>query len=49
VAAANGKNEWKWSRDDDLDAGRRVDKDHLGMILGGAADNLKTKFKGGFS
>jgi hypothetical protein len=49
LEAANGKNEWKWSRDDDLDAGRRVDKDHLGMILGGAADNLKTKFKGGFS
>ncbi|OEU21186.1 hypothetical protein FRACYDRAFT_234813 [Fragilariopsis cylindrus CCMP1102] len=49
LAAANGKNEWKWSRDDDLDSGRRVDKDHLGMILGGAADNLKTKFKGGFS
>jgi hypothetical protein len=41
--------DWKWSRDQDLDAGRRVDKDALGMILGGAADNLKTKFQGGFN
>ena len=45
----NGKEKWKWSRDEDLDAGRRVDKDALGMILGGAADNLKTKFSGGFN
>ena len=48
-AAASGKKEWKWNRDKDLDAGRRVDKDALGMILGGAADNLKTKFQGGFN
>ena len=45
----NGKKEWKWSRDKDLDAGRRVDKDALGMIMGGAAENLKTKFAGGFN
>ena len=37
--------EWKWSRDKDLDAGRRVDKDALAMVLGGAADNLKDKFQ----
>ena len=37
--------EWKWSRDKDLDAGRRVDKDALSMVLGGAADNLKDKFQ----
>ena len=47
--AAYKKKEWKWRRDKDLDAGRRVDKDALGMILGGAADNLKTKFQGGFN
>lgn len=47
--AVNGKKEWKWSRDKDLDAGRRVDKDALGMILGGAAEDLKTKFAGGFN
>jgi len=35
---------WKWSRDNDLDAGRRVDKDALNMILGGAGKDLKTKF-----
>ena len=45
----NGRKEWKWSRDKDLDAGRRVDKNALGMIMGGAAENLKTKFAGGFN
>ena len=46
---AEGKTkEWKWSRDKDLDAGRRVDKDALKMVLGGAKDNLKTKFQGGW-
>ncbi|KAG7338060.1 DUF3752 domain containing protein [Nitzschia inconspicua] len=50
AAASSGRSdEWKWNRDKDLDAGRRVDKDALGMILGGAADNLKTKFHGGFN
>eukprot|EP00536_Pseudo-nitzschia_multiseries_P014030 jgi/Psemu1/310539/fgenesh1_kg.649_\ len=47
--ASNGKKEWKWNRDKDLDAGRRVDKDALGMILGGAKDDLKSKFAGGFN
>jgi Protein of unknown function (DUF3752) len=42
------KQEWTWNREMDLDAGRRVDKDALHMVLGGAADNLKTKFHGGF-
>jgi hypothetical protein len=49
AASRSGKADWKWNRDQDLDAGRRVDKDALGMILGGAADNLKTKFQGGFN
>jgi hypothetical protein len=48
IAAAGGKSEWKWNRDNDLDAGRRVDKDALHLVLGGAADNLKDKFQGGF-
>lgn len=47
-AEAGQKKEWKWSRENDLDEGRRVDKDALHMVLGGAADNLKTKFHGGF-
>ena len=47
--ASNRKAEWNWNRNSDLDAGRRVDKEALSMILGGAADNLKTKFKGGFN
>merc|ERR1712232_442977 len=34
------KPEWKWKKSD-LDNGRRVDKNALGMILGGAADSLK--------
>lgn len=38
---------WKWDRDKDLDAGRRVDKDALGMILGGAGSDLKNKFQSG--
>jgi len=39
-----GKESWKWNRDKDLDAGRRVDKDALSMILGGAGKDLKSKF-----
>jgi Protein of unknown function (DUF3752) len=42
----NGSDDWKWNRDKDLDAGRRVDKDALNMILGGAGKDLKTKFQG---
>lgn len=43
------KEVWKWNRSNDLDAGRRVDKKALGMILGGAAEDLKNKFRGGFN
>ena len=47
--AASKKGEsWTWNRDNDLDAGRRVDKNALNMVLGGAVENLKTKFQGGF-
>lgn len=49
AAAKDGKSEWKWSRDKDLDAGRRVDKNALNMVMGGAAGNLKDKFQGGLS
>jgi len=52
AAAANGgrgKKNFNWSRDKDLDEGRRVDKDALRMVLGGAADGLKTKFQGGLN
>ncbi|GAX09885.1 hypothetical protein FisN_11Lh134 [Fistulifera solaris] len=49
AAAAAGKSEsWKWNREKDLDSGRRVDKDALGMILGSAGNELKSKFHGGF-
>jgi hypothetical protein len=48
-AEKGGKAEWKWSRDKDLDDGRRVDKNNLKMIMGGAASNLKDKFQGGFN
>ena len=46
---SKGKGEWKWNRDDDLDNGRKVDKNHLHMVLGGAATELKNKFQGGYS
>jgi hypothetical protein len=47
--AATKKGEsWIWNRDNDLDAGRRVDKNALNMVLGGAVENLKSKFQGGF-
>lgn len=36
--------EWKWNRDKDLDQGRRVDKNALKMMLGGAEQGLKSKF-----
>ncbi|KAL3792600.1 hypothetical protein HJC23_005570 [Cyclotella cryptica] len=39
--------EWKWSRDKNLDDGRRVDKNALHLVLGGAKTELKTKFQGG--
>ena len=46
-AKQKGK-QWTWNRESDLDAGRRVDKDALHQVLGGAAENLKSKFQGGF-
>ena len=42
---STGSEPWKWNRDKDLDAGRRVDKDALNMILGGAGKDLKSKFQ----
>jgi hypothetical protein len=38
--------EWKWSRDKNLDDGRRVDKNALHLVLGGAKTDLKSKFQG---
>lgn len=50
AAKRSGKDrEWKWNREKDLDRDRRVDKDALHMVLGGAATQLKSKFQGGFS
>jgi hypothetical protein len=40
---------FSWSRDKDLDAGRRVDKEALRMIMGGAGGELRDKFQGGFT
>jgi hypothetical protein len=48
AAAAGKKPSWKWNRDKDLDAGRRVDKDQLNMILGGAGKDLKSKFSSSY-
>ena len=39
-------NEWTWSRDTNLDDGRRVDKNALHLVLGGASTELKNKFQG---
>lgn len=38
-----------WSREKDLDAGRRVDKDALRLLMGGAGGGLSDKFQGGFN
>ena len=48
-SSKNQKKDWKWDRDKDLDEGRRVDKNALKMVLGGAADGLNDKFQGSFS
>ncbi|CAB9514342.1 expressed unknown protein [Seminavis robusta] len=49
AAAGGGTNgQWNWNRDKDLDSGRRVDKNALNMVLGGANKDLKSKFHGGF-
>jgi len=37
---------FNWNRENDLDAGRRVDKNYLAMVLGGAKDGLQDKFHG---
>ena len=42
-----GHDKWKWSRGD-LDVGRRVDKEALKQVFGGASSDLKNKFQGGF-
>ena len=41
--------DWTWNRESDLDKGRRVDKSHLRMVLGGASSDLKSKFQGSYS
>jgi len=48
LAQKEASQKFDWKRDD-LDKGRRVDKNALGMIMGGAADNLGTKFSRGFN
>ncbi|KAL9181635.1 hypothetical protein ACHAXT_010440 [Thalassiosira profunda] len=40
------KKDWKWNREKNLDDGRRVDKNALHMVLGGASTELKSKFQG---
>lgn len=40
------KQDFKWSRDKNLDDGRRVDKNNLHNLLGGAQTELKSKFQG---
>mmetsp|Transcript_21958 Transcript_21958/g.32436 ORF Transcript_21958/g.32436 Transcript_21958/m.32436 type:complete len:550 (+) Transcript_21958:73-1722(+) len=42
----NGRS-FDWSREKDLDADRRVDKDALRLLMGGASGQLKDKFQGG--
>ncbi len=47
---SDGKKQiWTWSRQDDLDNGRRIDKSALHSMLGSAEENLKTKFAGSFT
>ena len=38
--------EWKWNREKNLDDGRRVDKNALHLVLGGAKTELAGKFQG---
>lgn len=49
AATQDGKAEWKWNRDKDLDDGRRVDTNNLNMVMGGASKELNSKFQGSFS
>lgn len=46
-ARTNNKT-WKWDRDSDLDSGRRVDKEALNLMLGGAGRDLKSKFQSSY-
>jgi hypothetical protein len=39
-------NEFNWSRDKNLEDGRRVDKNALHQVMGGAKTELKSKFQG---
>jgi len=41
--------EWKWDREKDLEKGRKIDKEYLKMVMGGASTDLKTKFQGDFT
>lgn len=50
VAAKKEKGDnWTWNKESDLDSGRRVDKNHLKMVLGGASTDLKNKFQGTYT
>mmetsp|Transcript_8017 Transcript_8017/g.18099 ORF Transcript_8017/g.18099 Transcript_8017/m.18099 type:complete len:630 (-) Transcript_8017:1145-3034(-) len=40
------KEDYKWSREKNLDDGRRVDKNALHQVLGGASTELRSKFQG---
>eukprot|EP00957_Ditylum_brightwellii_P185926 14154925-Ditylum_brightwellii.AAC.1 len=42
-----GEGKWKWNREKHLDEGRRVDKNALHQVLGGAKRELNDKFQGG--
>lgn len=45
----NSNASFGWSREKDLDAGRRVDKEALRLLMGGASGGLNDKFQGGFN
>ena len=45
-AKESASKEWTWNRDKNLDDGRRVDKNALHMVLGGAKTELASKFQG---
>ncbi|EEC51774.1 predicted protein [Phaeodactylum tricornutum CCAP 1055/1] len=49
AADADDNKSWKWNRDNDLDSGRRVDKNALNMVLGGAAGFLEDNYQSALS
>ena len=49
MAEREAKGDWTWNREKDLDSGRRVDKNHLQMVMGGASKDLKNKFQGTYT